>query len=358
MDERERKRILASIEEAWSESDIDFEITEEISDDIKIMTALINLSTNFWTNGNSKVKSNKQFCKIAVEESPYLIGELKGELLNDIDIAKAALSNKKRAAIPYIFEHMSEDVKKKIMADRKIVITELQKKDTSCSSVTKCAAEELKNDREFAKVAVKYDRDALWHLNERFRDDIEIVIEAIKCNPRVFFIVSPTLQKNKALAIFALSKGAKIFPYLDETLRGDRDVVEAAIEENGIVIEYASEELRNDPKLREKAKQTLLRQIRERSGYEYFDRDIINSNCPEKKPYFPEIRIADVAEKWIKDKSFMKEAVAIYPWLLGELYPNNLWEKEYRFGGGAPTQDSPRWEFDEELAVAAVSKRR
>ena len=331
MDIQEKNQILDTIKEEFIFYS-GFEVTPEMSDDKEIMMALINEDVEFCNELSLRLKGDKELCLIVVEEAPWFIDELSSDLKKDIDIARAALKNKNKQVLQIICEYMNEDVKKIITSDRGIVLNEVKKdKNNGYGCVFKYVSQELQSDREVVMEAVKKDAETIFYVNESFRDDVEFMIEVVKNRPDLFCLASPSLKKNKAFVLFALRRGGNIFPYLDEALRGDREVLELAIDENGVAIEYASDELKNDPELRERAKQTMLRQIRELSYNDNLRRKVMMEND-------------EIAEKWINDKSFMKEALAENPWALANLYFNNSYNGE------------KKWEFDEELAIAAVSK--
>ena len=331
MDIQEKNQILDTIKEEFIFYS-GFEVTPEMSDDKEIMMALINEDVEFCNELSLRLKGDKELCLIVVEEAPWFIDELSSDLKKDIDIARAALKNKNKQVLQIICEYMNEDVKKIITSDRGIVLNEVKKdKNNGYGCVFKYVSQELQSDREVVMEAVKKDAETIFYVNESFRDDVEFMIEVVKNRPDLFCLASPSLKKNKAFVLFALRRGGNIFPYLDEALRGDREVLELAIDENGVAIEYASDELKNDPELRERAKQTMLRQIRELSYNDNLRRKVMMEND-------------EIAEKWINDKSFMKEALAENPWALANLYFNNSYNGE------------KKWEFDETLAVAAVSK--
>mmetsp|Transcript_39608 Transcript_39608/g.91530 ORF Transcript_39608/g.91530 Transcript_39608/m.91530 type:complete len:231 (-) Transcript_39608:30-722(-) len=116
------------------------------------------------------------------------------------------------------------------------------------------ASEELRCDREVVLAAVQQDGCAIRHaFYQSFREDLDVMKEAVANDWRAMQYASTLLQKNKELALFAVKQSWEAVQFIDEELQGDYDVMDAAVAQNGEALRYASEKLRANQVLARKA---------------------------------------------------------------------------------------------------------
>ncbi|KAL1498527.1 hypothetical protein AB1Y20_013848 [Prymnesium parvum] len=86
-------------------------------------------------------------------------------------------------------------------------------------------------------MALRYGPDSL-------RDDLYIVLSAVRRSPNAIHYASPKMQACRRVMLAAVSRDGTVLRFLPS--RSDRDVVLAAVRQNGLAIQYADRELRLD----------------------------------------------------------------------------------------------------------------
>ena len=108
------------------------------------------------------------------------------------------------------------------------------------------ASEQLKDDKDVVRVAVKNNGKALKFASEELKRDKEVVRVAVKNNGKAFKLASKELKGDRELVLAVVQEDGFLLSFASEELRGDREVVLAAIHNYGRALDFASEELRGD----------------------------------------------------------------------------------------------------------------
>ena len=94
----------------------------------------------------------------------------------------------------------------------------------------------------------KVNRDGLYleNVSDRFKNDIYIVLQAIKENIKALQYASHYLKNYKKFILHAIRTNGLVLEFVNDEFKNDRDIVSAAVEQNGHALKYASSELRYD----------------------------------------------------------------------------------------------------------------
>jgi hypothetical protein len=145
---------------------------------------------------------------------------------------------------------------------------ELLEKLSSDGLLLRELSDEQKRDHEIVLTAIKNNPKAMEFASLEILDDKEFILEAIK-HGFSFEFVSKDLRNDKEFVLDAIKKGnslrlipeddqkfplesmknGNILKYLSEELRNDKDIVLAAVRKNGFSLEFASEELKNSEEI-------------------------------------------------------------------------------------------------------------
>jgi len=94
--------------------------------------------------------------------------------------------------------------------------------------------------------ALELAKDNGMYVPKAFRDDKEIMIEAIKTNINVFEELDENLYDDKDIALIAVNKKGFCLWKLSDTLVDDKDIVMLAVKNDGKALRFASERLKDD----------------------------------------------------------------------------------------------------------------
>ena len=91
--------------------------------------------------------------------------------------------------------------------------------------------------------------DALKYVDEKFKADKEVVLEAVRSDARILYYADESLKKDKKIILTALKKNGNSLNYADESLKKDKEIVLTAIKQNGGALEYADKKFQDDKKI-------------------------------------------------------------------------------------------------------------
>jgi hypothetical protein len=106
--------------------------------------------------------------------------------------------------------------------DKEVMLEALK---TRCSIFEKLD-ETLYDDKDIALIAVSNTGQYLWRLSDRLIDDKEVVLAAVSNDGEAFRFASKRLKDDKEVAICAISKNPSSFYYASDNLRQDIDLVQ------------------------------------------------------------------------------------------------------------------------------------
>ena len=111
-------------------------------------------------------------------------------------------------------------------------------------------------NRDLAMLAVSIDGSALRRVDDKFKDDYEVVMTAIKNDKYMtgdnIEYASERLKKDKTLGMIAVENYGLSLEFLDDGLKNNEDIVMTACKNRNGAIKYASKKLQNDEKFRER----------------------------------------------------------------------------------------------------------
>ena len=82
-----------------------------------------------------------------------------------------------------------------------------------------------------------------------FRDDKEIVLEAVKENGRALQYASKLLRNDKEVVLEAVKQDGRPLEYASNELKNDKEIVLKAVKQNGWALEYVSQQFQNDKEI-------------------------------------------------------------------------------------------------------------
>lgn len=132
------------------------------------------------------------------------------------------------------------------------------------------ASDKFTNNREIVLQAVKYNGENLAYASERFKNDKEIVLAAVSNKGSTLKYASEGLKKDKEVVIEAIKNDYTALEFIDKSLLEDSTIIWNAISINGEALLYF------DPKLR-KDRQLILTAVSSNGlAYKYIDTSLIN----------------------------------------------------------------------------------
>ena len=93
---------------------------------------------------------------------------------------------------------------------------------------------------------VNSDGMILKNVSNEFKNDIYIVLQAIKQNIKALQYASDDLKNYKKFILNAIRTNGLVLEFVNDDFKNDRDIVSAAVKQNGHALKYASFELQYD----------------------------------------------------------------------------------------------------------------
>jgi hypothetical protein len=130
----------------------------------------------------------------------------------------------------------------KLKNNKKIVIECVKNNATSLYH----ASDELKNDKYVVLTAIKNNFNSYTFASENLQNDKEVIMKVLKYSDNLY--INPSyLIKYKIIILEVLKKNKKFtINSLSEEFRNDYDIVLEAVKNKGINLKFASEELQNN----------------------------------------------------------------------------------------------------------------
>ena len=93
---------------------------------------------------------------------------------------------------------------------------------------------------------VNSDGMILKNVSNEFKNDIYIVLQAIKQNIKALQYASDDLKNYKKFILNIIRTNGLVLEFVIDKFKNDRDIVSEAVKQNGHALQYASDDLRND----------------------------------------------------------------------------------------------------------------
>ena len=117
-------------------------------------------------------------------------------------------------------------------------------------------------NRERAILQVRRHGNILEFLDDVFKNDEYIVLEASKQNIKAFKYASHALKSNKKFILHAIKNNGMLLKFVNNIFKNDSDIVSEAVKQNRHSLKYASYDLQNNEEIRLLAESRIHKKIR------------------------------------------------------------------------------------------------
>lgn len=215
------------------------------------------------------IKNDKNIGLELIKINPILIQVLSSELKND-----DKLILKLTDEYPHVLKHASDNLKNnKNFILKFIDIVE----PTYLGICSGYFSRHLQNDKEIALTMVKKYGFTLRDLLSQFKDDEQVVKQAIKGAAGSIEYASNRLKDDKEISLLAIQKNGLLIKFLSERLKGDAHVALEAYLSNKDSIEFIS------PKLKQELKDQDIIKYLERAALKDTLKDELSDNRESSK---------------------------------------------------------------------------
>ena len=232
------EEVLDLIKEKRYQLNYDVDVPEEFQANREVILSIMEHSSLDFEKLPDTVKNDKHLLLLIAKEKSYEFKNFPDWAKDDKDIVLAAIYESYDA-----FKHASE----RLRSEREVVIAAFTAQ-SSFDSIQHVASEELKNDIEILKLAVKGHEQAFSYIPEKWRANKELIqiVLAGKVSSSSFEHFPLEYRDNEEIAKKVINDDAGCFQYLSERLRDNRELALSAVKNRGIYLEYASPRLRDD----------------------------------------------------------------------------------------------------------------
>ena len=229
---------------------LEFASKELQDNDMVVRRAILNYNTTALQFASDRLKNNFDIVKTAVQMNPEVLKFASKELRNNEDIVKEAVAydteyfkfagDKIKEQFPNV-----EKFTEKILYDNKeYALNELQHTMSNFNSVS----DRLKNDKEFIGeiVTLGTGRNRLEFIPDKFKDDKDIVLKAMKTDGISLEFVSDRLKEDKEVVMTAVKNNWKALEFVPDKFKDDKDIIMEVVKQNGKALKLASENMQKD----------------------------------------------------------------------------------------------------------------
>lgn len=256
--------VLDLIKEKRYQLDFDMDVPDEYKGNTEVIRCILENGNLDFEKLPDTAKNDKQLLTLIAKENSYEFENFPVWAKDDKDIVLAAISESYDA-----FKHTSE----RLRGEREVVIAAFTAQ-SSYDTIKYVASEELQNDIEILKLAVKGHNQAFryipenWRTNKElielvlagevssssfehfpleYRDNEEIAKKVVGDDAGCFQYLSERLKNNKEITLIATSKSGSVLSEMPESMLDDKDVVLNALAHDGWrYVDKISERLKND----------------------------------------------------------------------------------------------------------------
>jgi hypothetical protein len=190
---------------------------------------------------SNELRQNKEIIELTLQEDSELFQYIPKEIQKD---EKLLLELHKEFA--FSLKHLQDDLLK-----RKDFIKEILNHNCLYDSEDlKYLSEELLNDRELMKIALKIDSFSLAYFSEDLKNDKEMVLEGVTKNGLCIQYASEKLKSNKEIVKIAVeNNGMSLIHLTDETILSDVEIAILGLSNFEDTLEYMNSDLQKHPKI-------------------------------------------------------------------------------------------------------------
>lgn len=318
--------------------------SEELRNDKDVVEAALSKTMGAFIFVGDTIKDNKEIALKAVEYSPTLLEYVSDRLKNDKDIVEIALSKSMG-----VFSLTGETIRD----NKEIALKAIEYNPMLLENVS----ERLRNDEEVVMSAISKNMVTLIYIGEKLKTNKEFISKAINLNEQVFKKIVPILDDKKFIMTIVSINGSLLSHASDE-FKNDYDVVSCAIKNNHYAIYYASEKFKSDKHAIERLlndniyfdlssispsfmdDKDIVKLLIEKKYHvgEYLgnnlkgDKEIILSIISDgiefhNYSYAEQFKYA--SDELKNDKSFVKEAIKINPYIFGYISDNLKSDRDF-----------------------------
>jgi tetratricopeptide (TPR) repeat protein len=285
------KEVLNLIKEKSYELDFDIDVPDELKGNTDVIKCILEYGNLDFEKLPDAVKNQKQLLTLIAEEKSYEFENFPDWAKDDKDIVLTAISKSYNA-----FEHASE----RLRSEREVVIAAFTAQSTY-NTIQFVASEELQNDVDILKLAIKSHNQAFGYIPEKwrtnkelielvlagevssssfelfpleYRDNEEIAKKVVRDEAGCFQYLSERLRNNKEIAIIAASGSWYALGEMPDAMLDDKDVVLSAVQNQDVGghIEKISDRLKKDIEI------VIASVLKDNSSLEYFPDEFKNDN--------------------------------------------------------------------------------
>jgi len=173
-------------------------------------------------------------------------------------------------------------------------------------------------NREIAGALIAYNSGYFKLLNETFKVDKELLLQAIKSNVSLFSYIDESFKNDKDFILDIAKTQHKVIPYISEILRKDDAFMLKLFQTNQLAFQYLEEKYRGDKKLLLKAIEYRVHLFRYATKELRVDKEFILSISTKLG-----VAIDFIDTKLKKDREFLDEV------LKSNLYALRYYEGEF-----------------------------
>ncbi len=285
------KEVLNLIKEKSYELDFDIDVPDELKGNTDVIKCILEYGNLDFEKLPDAVKNQKQLLTLIAEEKSYEFENFPDWAKDDKDIVLTAISKSYNA-----FEHASE----RLRSEREVVIAAFTAQSTY-NTIQFVASEELQNDVDILKLAIKSHNQAFGYIPEKwrtnkelielvlagevssssfelfpleYRDNEEIAKKVVRDEAGCFQYLSERLRNNKEIAIIAASGAWYALGEMPDAMLDDKDVVLSAVQNQDVGghIEKISDRLKKDIEI------VIASVLKDNRSLEYFPDEFKDNN--------------------------------------------------------------------------------
>jgi len=231
--------VLSTIKEKGYQLDFTFDIPDEMKSNPEVISCILKHEAVGFDELPDAAKNDREILKQIAAENSSDFENFPDWAKDDEEIATIAVENSYNS-----FENASL----RLRSDRALVIKAFT---SQCSSdtINHVGTEELKNDIEILKLAVRGHEQAFGNIPEKWRSNKELIDIVLtgKVNSSSFEHFPAEYKDNREIAIKVLNDDGGCFQYLSERLRDDKELAILSVKKDTwSSLRSVSERLKND----------------------------------------------------------------------------------------------------------------
>lgn len=237
--------------------------SDRLRADSEFVYEVLKVQVHNFDQASLELQNSKEFVLKCIGLPGFLIEDAPEHFLDDKDCAIAAIKRKGHHALQVISERLKDDkevaieainyqplcynyISDRLQYDKDIVLLVL-KDESEMKNIPECFTnnKEVMLDFFNQRILNPQSLQNLQYVSDDLKDDLEVVMSAIKQDPLNLQFAGKRFKEDKNLAMLALQNKGSL-EFLSEELKNDREVVLLALKNNGSQLQFASNRLKND----------------------------------------------------------------------------------------------------------------